>query len=122
MVETVRNLTPPQQLLFWMLVMVVIMLLLLLLTLGVAILVSERQKITLQANTLDAVRDLFRTMAQVNEYAVKKVTDSGKKAEEVKQEVKRAVKEVASLVAESPSALSIPSVDLDKSKETGRER
>lgn len=121
MVETVRNLTPPQQLLFWMLVMVVIMLLLLL-TLGVAILVSERQKITLQANTLDAVRDLFRTMAQVNEYAVKKVTDAGKKAEEVKQEVKRAVKEVASLVAESPSALSIPSVDLDKSKETGRER
>lgn len=113
MIETIRGLSPPQQLLFWMLVAVLV-LLSVLIGVASATLIADRQKVLLQGRTLEAIRDLFKAMAQVNEYTVKKVMDAGKNAEEVKQ----VVKDVVSLVADSPSALSIPSVGVAKSKET----
>jgi HAMP domain-containing protein len=91
---------------------VALALLIVLVVVAIAILISERQKAALQGSTLEAIRDLFKAMSQVNDYAMKKMTDAHNRAEEVKQ----MVQEVVPLVAES-SGFSIPSGG-SKSKES----
>lgn len=119
MFDAMSQLSPPQQVLFWMLV-AILGLLITLVVVSTVILVSERQKVVLQGLTLEAIRDLYKAMAQVNDYAIKKLTDAHAKTEEVKnlvQEVVPLVAEVVPLVAENATGLSIPSVGT-KSKES----
>ena len=105
MFDAMGEMSAAQQVLFWMLV-AVLWLLAVLVAVEVGVLVSERQKVRLQVDTLDAIRDLFRVMSRVNEYALKKITDVHEKTDEVRQVITEVVGKAADL-----SGLSIPAVN-----------
>ena len=96
MIDTVRGLTPPQQLLFWLL-LVNLVLLLLLLAVDLAKLLVEWRGFT-------ATRDLLRVAQRVNDDTRRKVDALGRQAERVTaaaSEVKEAVKTVAPPAADA---------------------
>lgn len=90
MIDTVRGLTPPQQLLFWLLLLNLVLLLLLL--------AVDLAKLLVEWRGFTATRDLLRVAQRVNDDTRRKVDALGRQAERVSvaaTEVKEAVKTVA---------------------------